>query len=325
MPLARTHGRPGLPSPPPVLASAQDPSYSMVNPMPIPLRSPHAGLAALVREPARAAPWATALLVIALGVSLAQLTWRIPAPLAGIPVAVPAAVDVPPVAPGGGEEASLETVAGLHLFGRAPREATARAVPVEAPETRLRLELKGVVALHAPDGGVALIAGEGEDERHFRVGEELPGGATLEQILPDRVILSRDGRFEMLRLPRERLEAHAVTPIPGAGDTGLASALAQRREAWLREPRRFMEVVRVRPVMAGGRLKGFAVSPRREAALFRRAGLEPGDVVTAVNGRDLASVGDPRAVMEALASANAITLQVERDGRSRTLTLPLGP
>lgn len=297
----------------------------MVNPMSIPLRSPHAGLAALVREPARAAPWATALLVVLLGISLAQLTWRIPAPLAGIPVAVPEAMGLPQAAPGAKEETRLTTVAGLHLFGRAPREATARAVPVEAPETRLRLELKGVVALETSDGGAALIAGEGEDERHYRVGDDLPGGATLEQILPDRVILSRDGRFEMLRLPRQRLEAHAVNPIPGTGDAALASTLAQRREAWLREPSRFMEVVRVRPVMAGGRLKGFAVSPRREAALFRRAGLEPGDVVTAVNGRDLASVGDPRSMIKELASASTVTLEVERDGRRQTLTLPLGP
>ncbi|MBK1691685.1 type II secretion system protein GspC, partial [Ectothiorhodospira mobilis] len=296
-----------------------------VNPMPIPLRSPHAGLAALACEPARAAPWATALLVVLLGISLAQLTWRIPAPLAGVPLADTEAMDVPPVTPGAREGARLETVAGLHLFGRAPREGAARAVPVEAPETRLRLELKGVVALQTPDGGAALIAGEGEDERHYRVGDDLPGGATLEQILPDRVILSRDGRFEMLRLPRQRLEAHAVNPIPVEGDAGLASALAQRRQDWLREPRRFMEVVRVRPVMADGRLKGFAVSPRREAALFRRAGLEPGDVVTAINGRDLASVGDPRSMIKELASASAITLEVEREGRSRTLTLPLGP
>ncbi|MFP4161534.1 MAG: type II secretion system protein GspC [Ectothiorhodospira sp.] len=303
----------------------------MVQPMLIPSRFVPAGLTGLARDPTRLAPWVTALLVIALGIALTQLTWRILVPLADLPVAVPDRVDVSRFARGADRDTpGLERLAELHLFGRAPEDEQARAVPVEAPETRLRLDLKGVVALEAPGGGAALIAGEGEGERPYRVGDDLPGGATLEQILPDRVILSRDGRFEMLRLPRQRLGGQAVIPIPreegtAGRDTGMAAELARKRDAWLEEPRRFMEVVRVRPVRRDGRLQGFAVSPRREAELFRRAGLRSGDVVTTVNGRSVASLGDPRALIKELSEASEVTLEVERGGRSLTLTLSMAP
>ena len=164
---------------------------------------------------ARLGKWLALLLVVMLAWTLAQLTWTLFAPRETGPL--PVARDLPsyPLAATSraDEVHRLAAVADLQLFGHAQAVAEAPVVPTEAPETRLRLTLKGVVASSAePVLGVALIADDRQNERHYRVGAELPGGARLEQIFSDRVILSREGRFEMLRLPRETLDSAAVVP-----------------------------------------------------------------------------------------------------------------
>ncbi|MCG5512389.1 type II secretion system protein GspC [Ectothiorhodospira shaposhnikovii] len=288
---------------------------------------------------ARLGKWLALLLVVMLAWTLAQLTWTLFAPRETGPL--PVARDLPsyPLAATSraDEVHRLAAVADLQLFGHAQAVAEAPVVPTEAPETRLRLTLKGVVASSAePVLGVALIADDRQNERHYRVGAELPGGARLEQIFSDRVILSREGRFEMLRLPRETLDSAAVVPAsqpaqvgtaapaPPLRDAGLAASLATRRDTWLQEPSQFMESIRVRPVMEQGVMKGFAVSPRRDPALFRQAGLRPGDVVTGINGTPVNAISDPQALMAELAQVTEVTLDLERQGRAMSLTLPIG-
>ncbi|MGM0677863.1 type II secretion system protein GspC [Ectothiorhodospira marina] len=285
---------------------------------------------------ARLAPWVTLGLVILLAGSLARLTWNmVVPPSAPVAAAVSASPAPPPVITGGPQGHGLEGVARLHLFGQAQRTVESPPVPTEAPETRLRLSLKGVIAFGDPRLGTALISGEGEDEKHYRVGASLPGNATLEQVFGDRVILSRQGRFEMLRLPREQVGEEAVqrtiehssgrdSRSTAAVDAGLAADLAVRRDNWLENPNRFMEAMRIRPVMDQGRIKGFSIAPRRDAALFRQAGLRPGDVVTAINGVAVSNIDDPQALAGQLSQAREVTLELERQGRVMTVTLPLG-
>ncbi|SEQ08441.1 general secretion pathway protein C [Ectothiorhodospira magna] len=278
------------------------------------------------------------MLVVLLAWSLAQLTWAVlvPATSPSMPVAMQVPGErFPATAPPADPGQRLASVADLHLFGQAQALPQTPAVPAQAPETRLQLSLKGVVTTPDPAQGVALIADAQDNERHYRVGAQLPGGARLEQIFADRVILSRGGSFEMLRLPRETLETTAVVPVRpiaptiarGASqrDETLASTLAERRAIWLQEPARFMDSIRARPVMVQGEIRGFTVSPRRDPALFRQAGLRPGDVVTGINGTPVSAITDPQALLTQLAQATEIRLDLERQGRTLSLTLPVGP
>lgn len=289
------------------------------------------------------APWISAVLVMLLAWSLAQLTWKIL-----LPPELPAATSLPlpvmlpvqkAVAPETGM--SLEKVAGLHLFGRPDGQAIEATpllpAPVDVPDTTLRLSLLGVVASGDPAAGVALIQDERGQEQHYRTGQTLPGNARLEQVYPDRVLLSRAGRLEMLRLPRETIDpaqpgssssASASASGANAGSsapTQLARELAQRRDAWIRDPSRIMESLAILPVSGPGGLRGFSVRPRGDAAWFSEAGLRPGDVIIAVNDIHLANIDDPSAAMAQLAAADRLSLQIERQGRLETLILELRP
>lgn len=277
----------------------------------------------------RLAGWVTVFLILLLAYALARLTWALLAPA---PLTLPVPV-VPPtqVAAAGNAEApaasALARVAALHLFGQAEvREAETVAVPADTPDTRLNLSLKGVVAATPVERGLALIADERGNERHYAVGAELPGGATLEQVHGDRVVLRRAGRFEQLRLPRDAPlsgEAPAVlVPEPMAQPGAIPEAT---RQQWLEDPRTLFDMVQAQPVMQDGSIRGFAISPRRDARAFRQAGLRPGDVVTSINGVTIAGMTDPAAMMELLAGASELRLDIERNGRPESVVIQVGP
>lgn len=97
--------------------------------------------------------------------------------------------------------APAAVIAGWHLFGQAV--ATNKVVPTNAPETTLRLTLKGVIA--STETPSAIIAAANGQEREYSPGDSLPGGAKLREVYADRVILERQGRYETLSLQRQEL------------------------------------------------------------------------------------------------------------------------
>ena len=133
----------------------------------------------------RAGPYlptaATALLVLLIAHALAQLTWIILTPTPTVAPLVGAAAGTlpPPPTPDHGRR-----IAAVHLFGEPPATAAAQD-PISAPETKLNLTLRGVFATGDPDGVAIISRGSGQAEL-FTVGDAIPGGATLKDVLADR-------------------------------------------------------------------------------------------------------------------------------------------
>ena len=90
-------------------------------------------------------------------------------------------------------------IAKFKLFGDATvPEKKAPLVSEKLPETTLRLTLSGVMAGKDNVQASALIEGPDRQTRNYRVDEEVPGGAILREVHPDRVVLERAGRLENL-------------------------------------------------------------------------------------------------------------------------------
>lgn len=72
----------------------------------------------------------------------------------------------------------------------------------EIPNTKLSLTLKGALTdiNHKNEDSSAIIQGSNQ-EQLYSLGDTLPGGATLKEIFPDHVILSRNGQLEKLFFP----------------------------------------------------------------------------------------------------------------------------
>jgi len=220
------------------------------------------------------------------------------------------------------------SIAKWHLFGNA------QALPVAgapALATVLKLGLRGTLALPDPKDAraIAIIANEQGVESSFRIGAEVAPHARLAEIYPERVVLDHAGSAETLTLPRP--EQHAVT-LADASRVGAAPPVSNvpfgihpgppaAPSAGPRlDPQDFVR--QIRPVMADGRIVGADISGA-DPGLLARVGLQPSDVVTAINGTPLTQVSDPQALIAQLQSSASIQVTVQRDGKPATLTLSL--
>ena len=102
----------------------------------------------------------------------------------------------------------VREIASYHLFGHAEKSRPeVQRVPTVAPETRLKLTLSGVLTVSEEQRTArAIIAGPDGHGKSYTIDDRLPGGAVIKEIYPDRVILTRNGKYETLRLPRARLK-----------------------------------------------------------------------------------------------------------------------
>lgn len=98
-----------------------------------------------------------------------------------------------------------QRIANSHLFGQASGGAATQRGET-APETKLNLLLKGVIASSDVNNAVAFIAaGKGATEKSYAIGDNLPGGAILKEIYDERILLEYRGRMENLSLRRKVL------------------------------------------------------------------------------------------------------------------------
>jgi general secretion pathway protein C len=237
-----------------------------------------------------------------------------------------------PAEPALQQPSGAQSIAAWHLFGDAMQGAPRPTL--QAPETTLALELRGVIAGEDPAGGFAFIAEPGRAARRYRVGEALPGGATLRAVYADRVLIERAGAEESLRLPR----AQAAKSAPAARAAGASAAppspalapltlpgveLQPAIEALRFDPEAMAREIAVLPVFEGGKLAGVRLSGGRQADLLARLGVLPTDIVTAVNGVPLDSLERGREIVEGLRAAREARVTVRRDGREQTLLLKL--
>jgi general secretion pathway protein C len=260
------------------------------------------------------------LLLVAVGVLAAQVTWQIVEPDVRPPVTL--AIEAAPVEPAaaGAAASPLAAVADLPLFG--VLGARTAPPPTAAPETRLRLRLVGLAAGDAPGQGHAIIAESGSPERLYAVGDTIAGQARLHEVHADRVILERGGSLETLRLPRSDASPAAAAPAPTRAAPGADVPRVQRSE-WLDDPEKLLQSVQGRPIIRDGALYGLEVRPVRNARQFQQAGLQPGDVITSVNGMPLAAIEAPENLFEELAAQSQVGIVVERGGEALPLTIQL--
>lgn len=271
----------------------------------------------------RAWPWlaraVTVALVIALGYRLADLTWVVAAPAetATVPTSSPS----PTRTVASSQAPSGPQFAAWHLFGTPDSKEQAPAAPIDAPETQLNLDLKGVLHSDDPEEARAIVAGSGQPERKYRIGDELPGGATLERVYKDRVILKRNGRYETLKLPRDALEG-ADKRQAAQRDIGAAAApLLEQLET---DPLSVAQQYDIQPQTREGRIVGFQVEPKGRDPLYNRLDLRPNDIITAVNGIRLDNITNARKALRSIESGSRVTLTIERGGAEQTFTYNLG-
>lgn len=270
------------------------------------------------------------LIVLWLAWLLAQLSWQlVPEPEKTVAQAPQRAV-----APIQGKQPRIDErqIADWHMFGVAGKAATEvkKASPVDAPETRLNLTLMGVFSSEDEKSSRAIVADPKGKEKHYSVGDSVPGGASLSQIHADRIILERNGRFETLKLPKKvttatgsRQVSHRNSSVVPANNTRQAETFTKYRDEIKRNPAAFLNYVRATPARQNGKFIGFRLQAGKQRGAMQELGLKPGDIVTAINGVEIDSPAKGMKAMQSLGEGDNVNVTLLRDGQETSLSLSL--
>jgi general secretion pathway protein C len=267
-------------------------------------RAARAGEAGAV-WPSRARFAVEAVATAALAFVLAQLVWAGYPPFVDAPTAF------------GGPDAAASALASrpsgdANPFARRIEGVAARDPLADAPETTLNLKLMGVRTATRDGDGSAILQTPDNEQRLYRVGDEVVGGVTLAAVEPGRVVILRNGALESVLLSdRESLlggvaaQASAETEAPRVHGPVAARAL--------------MDGIAPTARAEGGVI----VQARGDGAALAAAGLAPGDVVLAVDGARLEGLESWAAAVADAQLGAPIVLEIERAGGATTIRLVL--
>ncbi len=232
----------------------------------------------------------------------------------------PPKVAAPPIAAAPqGETVDVAAITSAHLFGEVPVESRPQGDASTAQQTSLPLVLVGIIAADDPKDGLAILGENAAGAKVYAVGDNVPGGAKLHQVLTDKVILDRNGVLESLMLPRA-LQPGGAPPSTAALQTE-APIMDRMRKLITNDPGLMADIMRPQPVFAAGKQKGYRVYPGRNRQAFQRLGLRPGDLVTAINGTPLDDPARGQEIFGTLAASSEAHITVTRAGQQQDLTL----
>lgn len=274
-------------------------------------------------------PAAAFVLALVIARQVAGLLWMlVPMPEATRWRPAPAVVETAPIKTGGNADA----VVGAHLFGEYQVAANASAQTLgTAPETTLNFTLLGILAGTSEAESLALIAKDGNDEAPYRIGDDVTPGVNLQAIFSDRVILSRNGQLETLRLDKDApSNADVINAVASAapaeeGSPAAAAMLSQIRSQVLTDPSKAANFIRIQPISSDAGVTGYRVYPGAERDAFNASGLKPGDVVTAINGTPLNNPAQALQLLQSLSTASSASLAIERNGAIQSVNISLTP
>ncbi|MDP2283620.1 MAG: type II secretion system protein N [Pseudohongiella sp.] len=229
----------------------------------------------------------------------------------------------------------LQRVYALSQIGRSSAFSTAAESSMgTAADTRLALTLRGAVLSSDPARSRAIIA-NADSQNGYQSGDRLlntPGTVLVQEIHQNFVLLDNNGQLEILRIDEvlpPGMASNAATPLghslqaPVASElhkTGLLPASIDKNSA-------LTDLLRIQPVFEdedsgrAGALRGLQIRHGSSHDFLIAVGLERGDLITAVDGKQLNSVADLSALMSQLSTQTLVSLQVLRDQTSIEVVL----
>jgi len=136
------------------------------------------------------------------------------------------------------------------------------------------------------------------------------------------VILNENGTLTSLLLPREFKDA-PVSNVRQATSTtrSIDSDVDSIQSVVSQNLTRLTDVIRPTPYRVQGEQVGFRVYPGRDRRQFAALGLRPGDIIKDIDGQTLSDASEAMRIFQSLGTAEQVTVTIERNGATESLTL----
>ena len=241
-------------------------------------------------------------------------------------------------------------VSSLELFGRL-EVADTLPQALDAPETKLNLELQGIFIAQDAKLSTAIVAQKNKTGELFAIGDKLPGNATLAAVFEDHVLIRRGTRVEKLLFSDSKFQfasdrsPASTSPRSGGGisDTtrshqgSAKNSISDKNESNNNSINNspintYQEKLRsdlqgtlskagITPVSTG-ESNGYKVGADAQGAI-KQAGLQPGDVILSINGKPVGVASNDSALMAQVMASSRVRVEVRRGARRFFLTVPV--
>ena len=204
----------------------------------------------------------------------------------------------------------------------ATTNATKEMIVENIKPTERNLKLWGTVVGNNPSRAYAIIEETGTKRRrrtqHLYTHGDTVQGADIKKILREKVILSVNGKNEIL---------HIVKPQSSGKSRRIRNVSNRQRKQPIRQ-RRILRgsqiqkaISNIDTLMSQANIRphpdGFRITRIRPSSIFRRMGLRNGDIITAANNRPINSVSDAMDIWQDLTAGGETSLKIQRRGRTR--------
>lgn len=231
---------------------------------------------------------------------------------------------------------SVKKIQALSIFGKFNEqvEDIQEEVVIEnAPETRLKLTLTGVVASNDKSIASAIIENGGK-QNTYSLGDTIKGTrAVLENVFNDRVIIKVSGRLETLMFEGMKFEKKvrqingtksslkkakntqttASNRVDQRNNKSLTAVTKSLKQTLDKEPGKITDYLKITPKRVNREIVGYQLMPGKDPTFFKSSGLKAGDVAIQMNGFDLTNVREAAQAMKSLKEEKEISLLLNRN------------
>ena len=247
---------------------------------------------------------------------LAVFTWMFLAPSTLV-------LSEPTRAKGAAVVAQNDSIADMHIFGDATVAVVEVPKELDAPTTRLRLALLGVMAASTAENSSAIIAPKGGAGKNYRIGDVVQGRTKLAAVQQDQVILDSNGKLEALKfeLAGKQGIQQSSKPTPAQRRAQTRGSFKERFSG-IRTPADAEQLLkdevsndpagalRKMGLEASGNGSGYKVSS--SGSMLTQLGLRPGDIILSVNGQALGNLEDDQVLLEEVTNSGQARLEIQR-------------
>ena len=179
---------------------------------------------------------------------------------------------------------------------------------------------------------VAVIeTGPDHRQRFIREGDSIEE-MTVKKILSDRVVFDTGRGERIARLYRASLDSASDggTPVfhqpvsvrlPPTDNTKIVEVESGKLAASLGDVNEVARQVNINPIVVYGEPIGIRLSPIAPGGVFEELGLETGDIITAVNGREIRKQDEAIAFLEQIQAGGDFDISVRGSRRDKEIQL----
>ena len=185
-------------------------------------------------------------------------------------------------------------------------------------------ELKGIRLKGTYLGGDAsfIVIEDGSESKFVYIGEKFRG-YRLDRVGERKVVFKKGDKSYYVLLDDKKsitssnfhnVGSSSSNQISQTDSSGSVSISRDEMKSYIKNPDKIWSNIRIQEIRKNGELGGFRVNYVKRGSFFDKAGLRSGDIIKAIDGNEIRSLGDVMKYYTNAENLDSLTLTVLRDG-----------